>query len=242
MIKNWNQFNESISEVVDTNIIELVEDLFIGVAEKWNLENSESLANSWYVSKDHIIYSSPPKNPKIKLFIRIRKAKSIKFEIDLEKFFSRIKKFGYRASRYFEMIQSNHQRYYHININKVDINESSKFKHPSDIRVTEEQFLEKESKSNREEFTPKEIESVRQITEVEKSYLGKCMYKLSPETVGNTISFETTCGHYYVIIIKLEDEWYLIEERPKRGNAALSKGFFMADGFEQIEDFLKWYV
>lgn len=116
------------------------------------------------------------------------------------------------------------------------------FTNPNDIRVTEEEFLERESKLERERFTDKEITTIKEITDKEKSYLGKCLYKLEPGYVANTIGFETTCGHFYLIIIKCEDEWYLIEERPKRGNAALSKGFFIADGFEQLCDYLKWYV
>jgi hypothetical protein len=116
------------------------------------------------------------------------------------------------------------------------------FTNPNDIRVTEEEFLERESKLERERFTDKEITTIKEITDKEKSYLGKCLYKLESGYVANTIGFETTCGHFYLIIIKCEDEWYLIEERPKRGNAALSEGFFIADGFEQLCDYLKWYV
>jgi hypothetical protein len=126
-------------------------------------------------------------------------------------------------------------------------NESSKFKHPSDIRVSEEQFLEKESNLLKVDFTQREIDSVNKITDFKNSYLRSYPTKIGigsgvPLSGLNTIYFETTCGHYYMIITKLEDEWYLILERPKRGYTALSKGFFMADGFEQVEDFLKWYI
>ena len=117
------------------------------------------------------------------------------------------------------------------------------FTNPNDIRVTEEEFLERESKLERERFTGKEITTIKEITDKEKSYLGKCQYKLEPGYVNHTIVFETTCGHFFLMIIKCEDEWFLIEERPKYGRgAALSKGFFIADGFNQLCDYLKWYV
>lgn len=237
MIKGWLQFNESNST------IETVEDLFIEIADKWGLENSNSHVNSWQVCEDHTLHSTPPKNPITKLYIYIDRRRWMKFDSDLEKFFSRLEKFGYKSSRFFEMIMNNRQKYYHIDITKNVSNESVQFKHPNDIRVTEEEFLERESKLERERFTDTEIATIKDITDKERSYLGKCGYKLEPGYVNHTIVFETTCGHFFLMIIKCEDEWFLIEERPKYGRgAALSKGFFIADGFEQLCDYLKWYV
>lgn len=237
MIKGWLQFNESNST------IEVVEDLFLEIADKWSLENSNSLFNSWQVRKDQTLYSKTPENPITKLFIHIDRKKSIKFNYDLERFYSRLEKFGYKASRFVELVMNNRQKYYHIDIVKMTNNESVQFKHPNDIRVTEEDFLERESKLERERFTDTEIATIKDITDKERSYLGKCQYKLEPGYVNHTIVFETTCGHFFLMIIKCEDEWFLIEERPKYGRGtALSKGFFIADGFDQLCDYLKWYV
>lgn len=241
MIKKWLQFN---NESIETNeTINIVEDLFLGVADKWRLDNSEkSHSNSWYVAKDHIIYgSNPPKVPKSKLFIYIDRKRFEKFSLDLDKFFLRLQKFGYNASRDFECSLKS-QKYLNISILPI-INESIQFRHPDDIRVTEEEFLDKESKLERQKFSDKEIQIIKEITDKEKSYLGKCQYRLEPGYVNNTITFETTCGHFYLIIIKFEDEWFLIEERPKYGRgSSLSRGFFIADGFDQLCEYLKWYV
>lgn len=237
MIKRWLQFNESNSTIED------IEDLFLEIADKWGLENSNSHVNSWQVDKDNCLYSTPPKNPKTKLFIYIDRRKWMKFDSDLEKFFLRLEKWGYKASRFFEMIMNNRQKYYHIDIIKMTNNESVEFKNPNEIRVTQEEFLERESKLEREKFSNTEIATIKDITDKERSYLGKCQYKLEPGYVNHTIVFETTCGHFFIMIIKCEDEWFLIEERPKYGRGtALSKGFFIADGFDQICDYLKWYV
>lgn len=121
------------------------------------------------------------------------------------------------------------------------INESVGFS-PRDIRVEREEFLDRESELKRVNFTDKEIESIKEITDFENSYL-QLSHKLTPLTTGSMVSFNTLDGHFWVIVIKCEDEWYLIEERPKRTKWGQgSPGYLIADGFEQVEEFLKWYV
>lgn len=239
MIKNWYQFNESVNQ----SIKEDVEDIFLSVAEKWNLKDSTESENSWHVTLGHAPYLKSWQGS-VKLNIFIDAKRWFEFDSDLSKFFSRLESFGYKSIRQQEYILNSGQKYYYIHIENFLQKESFKSGiNPKDLRVSEEEFLKRESQLKRVDYTAKEIESIKQITDFENSYLQNSHYKLTPETVGNTISFDTLCGHFYFIIIKCEDEWYLIEERPKRTKWGQGNPSYMVvDGFEQLEEVLKWYV
>ena len=127
----------------------------------------------------------------------------------------------------------------------IKFNESVSFDHPDQIRVTEEDFLIRRVKLKREKFTDREIKMIKDITDKDNSYLRKCLYKLEPGFVDNTIIFETSCGNFNIEIIKCEDEWYLIKEIVKPSvykNTFDISGFFIADGFDQLFGYLKWYL
>lgn len=110
----------------------------------------------------------------------------------------------------------------------------------NDIRVTEEEFLKKESKLERRKFSDKEIAEIKDITDKEESNIEECLCKLEPGYINHTIAFNTNLGSSYLIIIKFEDEWFLIEERSKR--PTIDNKFFIADGFDQLCEYLKCYI
>ena len=127
-MKHLRYFKESVSQ---EETIELIEDLFImDIADKWVLSNNKSnsgFENCWEVTKDKCLYSEPPKNPITKLFINIRKnklrGKKLKlWDDDLDNFFSRLERFGYKIEKpRFWCANLGNQFYYHINITKNEI-------------------------------------------------------------------------------------------------------------------------
>ena len=130
-------------------------------------------------------------------------------------------------------------------------NESSGF-NPRDIRVEREEFLNRESELKGSNFTTNELKSIKEITEIKDSWLNisfrygwniESGHMLTPEVVGKSITFDSICGMFWIIINKYEDEWYLIEERGKSTRYGTPENRYMiADGFDQVEEFLKWYV
>lgn len=101
-------------------------------------------------------------------------------------------------------------------------------------RVGVHDFFKKERELNREKFTSREISELNKIDFAERYLIP--LHKLEKGYISDNISFKTQCHLFYVILIKLEDEWYLIEERPQK--VMLEAKYFICDGFEQVVNYI----
>ena len=123
-MKHLKYFRESSSQEEN---IELVEDLFIlDIADKWVLSNNNlsymrhrdrkdiSFENCWEVTKDKLVINIK-KN-------KLRGKKLKLWDEDLDKFFSRLEKLGYKVEKpRLWCIDLRTSFYYHIYINKNQI-------------------------------------------------------------------------------------------------------------------------
>jgi len=112
-------------------------------------------------------------------------------------------------------------------------------------RISKENFMDKASKFSSENFTESEIKEVKKIIESSSNITLMFQYK---DTIKDTIILETQT--HYIIIKKLEDEWFLLEERAKSGPKVWAKvqsktkerwgeGFHLADRFDELIELLK---
>jgi hypothetical protein len=101
-------------------------------------------------------------------------------------------------------------------------------------QVDRDTFMKKEKEFTREKFNSREIEDLKKI-DFEDQYLIP-LHKIKEGWISDNISFETKCLLYYIVIIKLEDEWYLIEERARK--MSLLTKYFICDGFEQVINYI----
>lgn len=101
-------------------------------------------------------------------------------------------------------------------------------------QVDKDIFLKKEKEFKREKFTTREIFELNKINFEEKYLIP--LQKIEEGYISDSILFDTQCGLFYIIIIKLEDEWYLIEERPRK--VMLDTKYFICDGFNHLIDYI----
>jgi len=127
-----------------------------------------------------------------------------------------------------------------------DFNESLSISNST--RVSKENFLDKDKKFPKENFTDYEINQIKKIVNGNpNSIISKSI--LEPGIVSYNIILETST--HFIIIKKLEDEWFLLEQRLRNPSKFLQKnqpksrfkwgdGFHIADRFEELVELLKF--
>ena len=121
--------------------------------------------------------------------------------------------------------------------------------YPSSLKSSKVEFLNKLSNFNCDKFNNQEISLIKRSVKKEKPHIYLSpLSTLDLASVKYDIIFDVYIksddlyhvSNWWIIIKKLQDEWFVIEERPKKSIPKSHSNYHIADGMDQLVSFLNW--